>query len=78
MSTTAALPPPAPVTVTVPTTEEIAVYAYGLFEARGCEHGHDVEDWLEAEHVLLTERAARLENAVPPQEENTKTGVETS
>src|SRR6185436_7185161 len=25
---------------------EIAAEAYLLFEARGCEHGHDVEDWL--------------------------------
>jgi HSP20 family molecular chaperone IbpA len=27
--------------------------AFGLFENRGCELGHDEEDWLKAEHELL-------------------------
>jgi len=27
----------------------IACCAYGLFERRGCEHGHDREDWFRAE-----------------------------
>ena len=27
--------------------------AYELFEARGCEHGHDWEDWFRAESELL-------------------------
>jgi HSP20 family molecular chaperone IbpA len=27
--------------------------AYELFETRGCEHGHDLEDWLQAESELL-------------------------
>ena len=30
----------------------IAHRAYELFAARGFEHGHDVEDWLVAEHEL--------------------------
>ena len=34
-------------------TEEIARRAYELFCARGCEHGHDVDDWLQAEKELL-------------------------
>ena len=34
----------------------IAQRAYELFEARGCEHGHDWEDWFRAESELhLTE-----------------------
>ena len=28
--------------------------AYELFEARGCQHGHDCEDWVRAESELLT------------------------
>ena len=32
---------------------EIARRAYELFEARGCEHGHDWEDWFRAESELL-------------------------
>ncbi len=31
----------------------IASRAYELFEARGCEHGHDWEDWFRAESELL-------------------------
>ncbi|MGA8866445.1 MAG: DUF2934 domain-containing protein [Candidatus Sulfotelmatobacter sp.] len=31
----------------------IARRAHELFEARGCEHGHDLEDWLRAESELL-------------------------
>ena len=27
--------------------------AYEMFETRGCEHGHDLEDWLQAESELL-------------------------
>ena len=30
----------------------IARRAYELFEARGCEHGHDWEDWFRAESEL--------------------------
>jgi hypothetical protein len=31
---------------------DIARCAYGLYLARGCEHGHDVDDWLQAEREL--------------------------
>lgn len=34
------------------TDAEIARRAYDLYLARGCEHGHDVEDWLQAEREL--------------------------
>jgi Protein of unknown function (DUF2934) len=36
---------------TVP-NDDIARHAYGLYLARGCEHGHDVEDWVQAEREL--------------------------
>jgi hypothetical protein len=35
-----------------PTQEEIARVAYDIFVCRGSTHGHDVEDWLEAEREL--------------------------
>ena len=34
--------------------EDIRRRAYSLFQARGSEHGHDVDDWLVAEAELLT------------------------
>jgi hypothetical protein len=36
--------------------QEIAVEAFLLFEARGFEHGHDVEDWLAAEALVRQRR----------------------
>ena len=33
---------------------EIAKVAYDLHEKRGRKHGNDLEDWLEAEKVVLT------------------------
>jgi hypothetical protein len=36
-----------------PITEAIANRAYELFLARGGEHGHDLDDWLQAEQELL-------------------------
>ena len=34
------------------TDAEIACRAYDLYLARGCEDGHDVADWLQAEREL--------------------------
>jgi len=33
--------------------ERIQLRAYELFEARGREHGHDLDDWLRAEAEIL-------------------------
>ena len=32
--------------------QQIAERAYALYLARGAEHGHDVDDWLQAEQQL--------------------------
>lgn len=40
----------------VPHRDEIAVRAYELYKKRGAVHGHDVEDWCEAEVQLIRER----------------------
>jgi hypothetical protein len=45
------------VRASAPGRDEIARRSYDLFIARGGEHGHDLEDWLEAESTLLTEHA---------------------
>jgi hypothetical protein len=34
------------------TGHDIAHHAYDLYLARGCGHGNDVADWLEAEREL--------------------------
>jgi Protein of unknown function (DUF2934) len=45
----AAKAPTQPVTVNV---GDIARRAYDLYLARGCEAGHDVDDWMQAEREL--------------------------
>lgn len=35
-----------------PTDADVARRAYDLYLARGCEPGHDIEDWLQAERDL--------------------------
>lgn len=37
--------------------QEIATEAFLLFEARGFQHGHDVEDWLAAEALVRQRRS---------------------
>ena len=33
--------------------DEIARVAYELYEKRGRAHGHELEDWLEAERIVM-------------------------
>ena len=42
-------------------TQEIAEVAYSYWESRGCEDGHDVEDWLMAEQEVM--RRHRVQSA---------------
>lgn len=39
--------------------DEVAILAYEMWLARKAEHGHDVEDWLAAERLLLEELQRR-------------------
>ena len=38
--------------------QRIAEKAHEIYESRGCCHGRDLDDWLEAERVVLGEMAA--------------------
>jgi hypothetical protein len=40
----------------LPQRDEVAVRAYELYRNRGGSHGHDLEDWFEAELQLIRER----------------------
>ena len=40
--------------------EEVERRAFDLFEKRGCEFGHELEDWLNAEHEVLGRHAGEL------------------
>jgi hypothetical protein len=41
-----------------PIREAIATRAYELFMARGATDGHDLDDWLRAEHELMDRRGS--------------------
>ena len=43
------------------TEELIRVRAYRFYEERGCEHGHDLDDWLRAEAEVLGKKPATAE-----------------
>jgi hypothetical protein len=47
-------PKPAASQQAAATDTDIARRAYELYLARGCEHGHDVDDWVQAERELRT------------------------
>ena len=38
--------------------QRIAEKAHEIYECRGCWHGRDLDDWLEAERILLSELAS--------------------
>ena len=42
--------------------DDISRRAYKLFQARGGEHGHDVEDWFAAEAELLTGKNGEIDS----------------
>jgi hypothetical protein len=45
--------------------DDIRRRAYSLFQARGSEHGHDVDDWLVAEAELLTGENGEIASTSP-------------
>ena len=50
------------------TEEIIRLHAYRLFENRGYEHGHDFEDWLQAEAEVRGKKSvASAEPAAEPE-----------
>lgn len=49
----------AAVAVFQPQHEEIALRAYQFFVQRGCAHGRDLEDWLQAEREVLAKSSQK-------------------
>jgi len=39
------------------TEELIRLRAYQLYEGRGCEHGHDLDDWFQAEAEVFGKKS---------------------
>ena len=53
------------------TEEYIRLRAYKLFEQRGREHGHDIDDWLQAEAEIVGKKQQPVEVQAAPAEHRT-------
>jgi hypothetical protein len=47
------------------TLDVIAHRAYEIYLSRGCTHGHDIDDWLQAERELQVSRGRRRARSAP-------------
>jgi len=56
-------------TQTEPLRQEIEQYAYFLYKQRGCQPGHELDDWLEAEKQLSNVAASAAETSSPNPED---------
>ncbi len=55
-----------------PTQKQIASRAYQIFLERGCQHGHDRDDWLQAEYELMHLPVHKLAEIPPRQPRKSK------
>jgi len=46
-----------------PTPDQIALRAYEIYLERGCEPGHELEDWTRAEHELSPKKSKPRQKA---------------
>ena len=44
--------------------DEIARVAYGLYEKRGYSHGSDIDDWTQAERIVMKKYSKEVEKDV--------------
>jgi Protein of unknown function (DUF2934) len=51
-----------------PMKEEITRRAYALYLMRGCEHGRDMQDWVQATKELTDESAGKSNETTAAQE----------
>jgi hypothetical protein len=61
--------------INYPTEEQVRARAYQLFLERGGRHGHDADDWLQAEYELVqlpVQKIAELDTTPPKRKEKRK------
>lgn len=58
-----------------PSQDEISLRAHQIWCQQGCPQGHDVDNWLEAEHQLRTESASRDTSFPRSENVGTSSGV---
>jgi len=50
----------------LPNRAQIAAAAYRIYLERGCQPGHDVDDWLQAEYELMQLPVDKIAELEPP------------
>lgn len=63
------------ITINCPTEEQVRVRAYQIYLERDGRHGHDRDDWLQAEYELMQlpiQKIAKLDAARPKGREKRK------
>jgi len=58
--------------ISYPTEEQVRARAYQIYKERGGQHGHDADDWLQAEYELMqlpVQKIAKLDAAPPKRKE---------
>ncbi len=50
----------------LPTEDQIRRRAYELYVQSGCQHGHDLDHWLQAEYELIQLPTSKIETLPPP------------
>ena len=61
--------------ISYPTEEQVRARAYQLYLERGGQHGHDADDWLQAEYELMQlpiQKIAKLDAAPPKRKQDRK------
>ena len=64
--------------ISYPAEEQVRARAYQLYLERGGQHGHDADDWLQAEYELMqlpVQKIAKLDAAPPKRKENRKLAI---
>jgi len=55
-----------------PTEEQIRSRAYEIFVQSGCQPGHDMDNWLQAENELMEFPVRRIAELEPPKGKRAK------
>ena len=63
--------------VNLPTEEQIRNRAYEIFVQHGCQPGHEVDDWLQAEYELTQLPVDKIVELEPPTNRKHKPGRKT-
>lgn len=57
-----------------PTEDQIRQRAFAIYQEHGCQSGHDLDHWLQAEYELMQLPIAKIAEMPPPKPAKGRTG----